>query len=59
MNDPTIEEMRQALRDADEWDREAAIYWFASDYHSEANGQTSMPPCVGASIGPGPSSSDP
>jgi hypothetical protein len=36
--DPTIEEMRQALTDnvpeADEFDREQAIYWFANDYHS-------------------------
>jgi hypothetical protein len=33
LTDPTIEEMRRALSEADEWEREAAIYWFASDYH--------------------------
>jgi hypothetical protein len=33
MNDPTIEEMRSFLCDAEEFDREQAIYWFASDYH--------------------------
>jgi hypothetical protein len=36
--DPTIDEMREALTDlvpyADEFTTEAAIYWFASDYHS-------------------------
>ena len=37
MQDPTIEEMRDALsRDmpfADEWTTEPAIYWFANDQH--------------------------
>jgi hypothetical protein len=36
--DPTIDEMRETLTDlvpyADEFTTEAAIYWFASDYHS-------------------------
>jgi hypothetical protein len=37
--DPTIEEMRKTLKsipfadEHDELDREAAIYWFASEYH--------------------------
>lgn len=40
MNDPTIEEMRAFLEatpfaaEADTFDREEAIYWFASDWHS-------------------------
>jgi hypothetical protein len=34
MTDPTIEEMRAVLSDAEEWNREQAIYWFASDHHS-------------------------
>ena len=37
LTDPTIEAMRAFLTDqfgeADEFDREQAIYWFASDYH--------------------------
>jgi hypothetical protein len=32
--DPTIEEMRGFLADADDFEKEAAIYWFASDWHS-------------------------
>lgn len=37
--DPTIEEMRTCLDKFDEFDREAAIYWFADRYHN--NGQSS------------------
>jgi hypothetical protein len=33
-SDPTIEELRSFLASADEFEREAAIYWFASDWHS-------------------------
>ena len=33
IGDPTIEEMRSLLSDADTFDREGAIYWFAADYH--------------------------
>ena len=32
--DPTIEEMRKFLDKFDEFDREAAIFWFADRYHS-------------------------
>lgn len=36
-HDPTIQEMREHLdttfSDLDTFDREAAIYWFAADYH--------------------------
>jgi len=34
MNDPTLEELMECLRGEDEFDRAAAIYWFAHDYHS-------------------------
>jgi hypothetical protein len=37
MTDPTIEELRAMLiercPDADEFDREQAIYWFSADFH--------------------------
>ncbi len=37
MKDPTLGEMRDLLgsrcSDMDEFDREAAIYWFANDHH--------------------------
>jgi len=33
LSDPTREEMLTALSGADEFDIEAAIYWFANDWH--------------------------
>jgi hypothetical protein len=45
--DPTLDEMRQALvkaiPDIEEFDREAAIYWFARTIMA-ASGRTSMLP---------------
>ena len=33
LSDPTRDEMLTALKGADEFDAEAAIYWFANDWH--------------------------
>ena len=33
LSDPTRDEMLTALAGADEFDIEAAIYWFANDWH--------------------------
>lgn len=70
MQDPTIQQMRKHLdrafsglldpheKDANEFDREESIYWFANDYHGGQSSNLYAALCA-SEYSPGPTTTGP